>query len=203
MGIIPRDEKYFTLLNQLVGQIRKGADLFVKLFNDFSRNAAYAEQIKEVELECDRLSAAIIERLNSTFITPIDREDIYTLATELDDIMDMINDMARLTVLYGVKRGTPAAEQLARTLMDSVVELEKAFAVLETRRGVREHIERIKTLEEEGDRASQSAVQRLFAEEQNPIEVIKWLKIYEEMEAGIDRCKDVAKVLEAIVMKNA
>ena len=141
MGIIPRDEKYFTLLNQLVGQIRKGADLFVKLFNDFSRNAAYAEQIKEVELECDRLSAAIIERLNSTFITPIDREDIYTLATELDDIMDMINDMARLTVLYGVKRGTPAAEQLARTLMDSVVELEKAFAVLETRRGVREHIE--------------------------------------------------------------
>ena len=203
MGIIPRDEKYFTLLNQLVGQIRKGADLFVKLFNDFSRNDAYAEQIKEVELECDRLSAAIIERLNSTFITPIDREDIYTLATELDDIMDMINDMARLTVLYGVKRGTPAAEQLARTLMDSVVELEKAFAVLETRRGVREHIERIKTLEEEGDRASQSAVQRLFAEEQNPIEVIKWLRIYEEMEAGIDRCKDVAKVLEGIVMKNA
>lgn len=203
MPLIPREEKYFALLNQLVGQIRKGADLFVRLFDDFSKNAAYSQEIKEVEHECDRISASIVERLNSTFITPIDREDIYTLATELDDIMDMINDMARLTVLYGVQSSTPAASRLARTLMDSVVELEKAFAVLESRKGVREHIERIKALEEDGDRESQSAVQQLFAEETNPIELIKWLKIYEEMESGIDRCKDVAKVLEAVVMKNA
>jgi predicted phosphate transport protein (TIGR00153 family) len=203
MGIIPRDEKYFSLLNQLVGDVRKGADLFVRMFDDFSRNAAYAEQIKQVEKECDDKSAAVITRLNSTFITPIDREDIYTLAAELDDIMDTINDMARTTVLYGVERSTPAAAQLARTLMDSVVELEKAFAVLESRKGIRGHIERIKTLEEDGDRASQGAVQRLFAEEKDPIEVIKWLRIYERMEAAIDRCKDVAKVLEGIIMKNA
>src|SRR5215204_3962590 len=102
MPLIPRDEKYFAMLNQLVGEIRKGADLFVRLFDDMSRNASYAEEIKKVEVECDRLSASIVERLNSTFITPIDREDIYLLATELDDIMDMINDMSRLTVLYGV-----------------------------------------------------------------------------------------------------
>jgi uncharacterized protein Yka (UPF0111/DUF47 family) len=117
--------------------------------------------------------------------------------------MDTINDMARLTVLYGVQKSTPAAMQLARTLMDSIVELEKAFAVFETRKGIREHIERIKALEEDGDRASQGAIQRLFAEEKDPIEVIKWLKIYERMEAAIDRCKDVAKVLEAVIVKNA
>lgn len=203
MPLIPRDEKYFAMLNQLIGQIRKGADLFVRLFDDIAKNQAYSEEIKKVELECDRISAAIVERLNSTFITPIDREDIYLLATELDDIMDMINDMARLTVLYGVDKGTPQASQLARTLMDSVVELEKALSVLESRKGVRDHIERIKALEEEGDRASQSAIQHLFAEEKDPIQVIKWVKIYEEMEAGIDRCKDVAKVVEAVVMKNA
>jgi len=203
MGLIPREEKYFAMLNQLVGQIRKGADLFVRLFDDIARNATYAEEIKKVEVECDRRSAAIIERLNSTFITPIDREDIYLLATELDDIMDMINDMARLTVLYGVTRATPHAVTLARTLMDSVVELEKMFALLESRKGVRDHIERIKALEEDGDRASQTAIQSLFAEEKDPIEVIKWVKIYEEMEAGIDRCKDVAKVVESVVMKNA
>jgi uncharacterized protein len=203
MGLIPREEKYFAMLNQLVGQIRKGADLFVRLFDDIARNATYAEEIKKVEVECDRHSAAIIERLNSTFITPIDREDIYLLATELDDIMDMINDMARLTVLYGVTRATPHAVTLARTLMDSVVELEKMFALLESRKGVRDHIERIKALEEDGDRASQTAIQSLFAEEKDPIEVIKWVKIYEEMEAGIDRCKDVAKVVESVVMKNA
>jgi predicted phosphate transport protein (TIGR00153 family) len=189
-------------MNQLVGDVRKGADLFMRMFDDFTKNAAYAEQIKAVEVECDVKSAAIINRLNSTFITPIDREDIYTLASELDDIMDTINDMARLTVLYGVVKSTPAAVQLARTLMDSVVELEQAFAVLESRKGIREHIERIKLLEEEGDRASQGAVQRLFSEEKDPIEVIKWLKIYERMEAAIDRCKDVAKVLEAIIVKN-
>jgi predicted phosphate transport protein (TIGR00153 family) len=203
MPLIPREEKYFSMLNELVGEIRKGADLFVRLFDDISKNVAYSEEIKRVEVECDRLSAGIIERLNSTFITPIDREDIYLLATELDDIMDMINDMARLTVLYGVTKSTPPAIQLARTLMDSVVELEKTLAVLESKKGVRDHIERIKTLEEDGDRASQSAIQGLFANEKDPIEVLKWLKIYEEMEAGIDRCKDVAKVVESIVMKNA
>ena len=203
MPLIPRDEKYFAMLNQLVGQIRKGTDLFVRLFDDIGKNATYAEEIKKVEVECDRISASIVERLNSTFITPIDREDIYLLATELDDIMDMVNDMARLTVLYGVTKSTPHAVQLARTLMDSVVELEKTLALLESRKGVRDHIERIKALEEEGDRASQSAIQSLFANEKDPIEVIKWVKIYEEMEAGIDRCKDVAKVVESIVMKNA
>jgi predicted phosphate transport protein (TIGR00153 family) len=203
MPLIPREEKYFSMLNELVGEIRKGADLFVRLFDDISKNVAYSEEIKRVEVECDRLSARIVERLNSTFITPIDREDIYLLATELDDIMDMINDMARLTVLYGVTKSTPPAIQLARTLMDSVVELEKTLAVLESKKGVRDHIERIKTLEEDGDRASQSAIQGLFANEKDPIEVLKWLKIYEEMEAGIDRCKDVAKVVEAVVMKNA
>ena len=203
MGLIPRNEKYFSMLNQLVGEIRKGSDLLVRLFDDIAKNEAISEQIKSVELACDRHSATIVETLNSAFITPIDREDIYVLATDLDDIMDMINDMARLTVLYGVTKSTPQAVSLSRTLMDSVVELEKMFAVLETRKGVREHIERIKALEEEGDRLSQAAIQGLFANEKDPIEVIKWVKIYEEMEAGIDRCKDVAKVVEAVVMKNA
>lgn len=203
MGLIPRNEKYFAMLSQLAGEIRKGSDLLVRLFDDMAKNEAISEQIKAVELNCDRFSAAIVETLNSSFITPIDREDIYVLATELDDIMDMINDMARLTVLYGVTKSTPQAVALSRTLMDCVVELEKMFAVLESRKGVREHIERIKALEEEGDRLSQAAIQGLFAEEKDPIEVIKWVKLYEEMEAGIDRCKDVAKVVEAIVMKNA
>lgn len=203
MPLIPREEKYFALLNQLVGQVRQGADLFVRLFDDIGRRQEFAEEIKKVELECDRLSAAIIERLNSTFITPIDREDIYLLASELDDIMDTINDVGRTTVLYEIERSTPPIKELARTLMGSVVELEKVFAVLESRKGVREHIERIKALEEDGDRVSQQAIHALFSNETNPIEVIKWIKVYEKMEAAIDRCKDVAKVVEAIVMKHA
>src|SRR5690606_8594232 len=132
-----------------------------------------------------------------------DREDIYTLATELDDIMDMINEMARLTVLYRVKAGTPAATDLARMLQEAVAELERAFAGLKSRENVRPHIDRIRDLEEQGDRVSQDAIQRLFTHEQDPIEIIKWLKIYEEMDTGLDRCKKVAKVLAGIVVKNA
>lgn len=203
MGIFPRNEKYFDQLNAFVAHIHKGAALFVRLFEDFAQNAAYAEQIKEIERECDQHSAAIIERLNTSFITPLDREDIYTLATELDDIMDMINEMARLTVLYRVKAGTPAATDLARMLQEAVAELERAFAGLKSRENVRPHIDRIRDLEEQGDRVSQDAIQRLFTHEQDPIEIIKWLKIYEEMDTGLDRCKKVAKVLAGIVVKNA
>src|SRR5688500_5302749 len=151
MPLIPREEKYFQLLNQLVGNIRRGADLLVRLFDDISNHAAFAEQIKAVEKECDDNAAEIIEKLNSSFITPIDREDIYTLTIELDDIMDHMNDMARLIVIYGMTSGQQHASSLARTLLDSVVELEKAFVLLESRKGVREHIERIKSLEEDGD----------------------------------------------------
>lgn len=203
MGIFPRNEKYFDLLNEFVQHIHKGAVLFVRLFEDFARNAAYAEQIKDIERECDRHSAAIIERLNTSFITPLDREDIYALATELDDIMDMINEMARLTVLYRVKDGTPAATDLARMLQEAVAELGQAFACLKGREDVRPHIDRIRELEERGDRVSQDAIHRLFTQEPDPVEIIKWLKIYEEMDAGLDRCKKVAKVLAGIVVKNA
>jgi uncharacterized protein len=202
MPLIPREEKYFQLLNQLVGNIRRGADLLVRLFADLGNNAANADQIKAVEKECDENAAAIIEKLNSSFITPIDREDIYTLTTELDDIMDHMNDMARLTVIYGMSGSDELASHMTRTLLDSVVELEKAFTQLESRKGVREHIEKIKLLEEEGDRAWQTAMQRLFSEEKDPIAVIKWSKIYDDLEAATDRCKDVAKVLEAVVVKN-
>jgi predicted phosphate transport protein (TIGR00153 family) len=203
MGLFPKNEQYFDQLNRFVAHIHKGATLFVRLFEDFAQNRAYAEQIKEIERECDQHSAAIIERLNTSFITPLDREDIYVLATELDDIMDMINEIARLTVLYGIKDATPAATDLARMLEEAVRELEQAFAGLRSRQNVRQHIDKIRHLEERSDRLSQEAIQRLFAEEQNPVEIIKWLKMYEELEAGLDRCKKVAKVLAGIVVKNA
>ncbi len=203
MGFFPRNEKYFEHLNEFVATIRVGAELFVKLFDDFERKLQYAEQIKEVEVACDRHSATIIELLNTSFITPLDREDIYLLATELDDIMDMINEMARLTVLYRIDASTPAAVELARLLQEAVAELEKAFAGLKSRRNVRENIDRIRAVEERGDRVSQEAIQELFSNGSDSLEVIKWLKMYEELEDGLDRCKKVAKVLAGIVVKNA
>lgn len=203
MGIFPRNEKYFDKLNLFVRHIHKGAALFVQLFDDFEQKNVYAEQIKEVERECDQHSASIIELLNTSFITPLDREDIYVLATELDDIMDMINEIARLTVLYRIEKITPAAADMAHMLQEAVGELEQIFTGLQKRKNIRAHIDRIREVEERGDRVSQDAIQRLFTEETNPIEVIKWLKIYEEMEDGLDRCKKVAKAVAGIVVKNS
>jgi uncharacterized protein len=203
MPLIPRDEKYFDLLNQLVAGIHRGADALRRLFDDVPHKADYLKQIKEIEHECDHISGGIIDRLNAAFITPLDREDIYLLATELDDVMDRINDIALLTVLYGIDVCTQPAKELAMILMDVALELEPAVTALRTRSGVRDHIERIKSLEEDGDRVWQSAVQRLFAEEKNPIDLVRWMGIYEKLEAGIDQCKHVAKTLDAVVVKNA
>jgi uncharacterized protein len=203
MPLIPRDEKYFEQLQALVARIHRGADVMVQLFDDMPKKTGYLKEIKDIEHECDRISKGIIERINTSFITPIDREDIYLLATELDDVMDSINDIALMTVLYGIREGTSAGRKLAETLRNAVVELETAVAALQSREGVREHIERIKAIEEEGDRIWQETVQRLFEEETNAIELIKWRDIYDQLEAGIDQCNGVAKALEAVIVKNA
>ena len=203
MQLIPRDEKYFDLLNQVVSRIHAGADLLVAMFNEIPQKAEYLRKIKDVEHECDQLSDSIIERLNSSFITPIDREDIYLLATELDDVMDRINDIALLVVLYGVDKVPPAATEMCRILREVSLELEPAVCALQSRTGVREHVEKVKALEEDGDRAWQAAVQRLFAEEKDAIELVRWTGIYEKLESGIDQCKHVAKTLEAVLVKNA
>lgn len=204
MGIFPRNDKYFDLFNDFVAHIYTGSELFVKLFEDYDNKGHYAERIKEVERECDHHSADILDRLNASFITPLDREDIYQLAIVLDDIMDMINGIARITVLYAVEQPTDAATQLARKLQEAVAELVRAFAVLKTRKDMREHIDRIRALEEDGDVISQNAIQQLFSSNgQDPVDVIKWLKIYEEMDNSLDQCRKVAKVLAGIIVKNA
>lgn len=202
MRLLPREEKYFEMLNQLAGQVRQGGALFVKLFGDYEHHSRYAEQIKEIEVKCDDLSAKIIQKLNSTFITPIDREDIYLLVTELDDVIDMINDLARRLEIYGVTTPRPEASEIASLLGKATEEIEVAFGMLEQHEALGEHIGMISQLEKSADTLYQDAIRRLFREEKDPIEVIKWMSIYEELENSIDRCKDVAEALEAVIVKN-
>src|SRR2546430_527134 len=106
-SLVPREEKYFAMLNELAAQVRQGGELFVKIFTDYQHLAQYAEQIKGIEVHCDALSAKIVQKLNSTFITPIDREDIYLLVNELDDVIDMINDLARRFEILNVHSPRP------------------------------------------------------------------------------------------------
>ncbi|MCI0489463.1 MAG: DUF47 family protein [Blastocatellia bacterium] len=202
MRLFPRDEKYFSLLNQLASKVKEGGDIFAKIFADYSNSANYAQQIKDIELACDDLAAKITQKLNSSFITPIDREDIYLLITELDDVIDMINDLARRFEIYGISALKPESAEIANLLSRATVEIESAFAMLERHEGVGEHCRNVKQIEKRADSLYNEAVRRLFREEKDPIEIIKWMAIYEELENSIDRCKDVAEALEAVVVKN-
>ena len=201
-SLIPREEKYFAMLSQLAAQVRQGGELFVKIFADYQNHAAYAEQIKGIEVSCDALGAKIIQKLNSTFITPIDREDIYLLVNELDDVIDMINDLARRLEIYDVRVPRPDAAEIASLLGKSTAGIEEAFAILERHDDLGEQIGLISQLEKRADSLYSDAVRRLFREEKDPIEIIKWMSIYEELENSIDRCKDVSEALEAVVVKN-
>jgi predicted phosphate transport protein (TIGR00153 family) len=202
VGLLPREDKYFNMLNQLAGQVRQGGELFVKIFQDYQNHARYGEQIKGIEVSCDELAARITQKLNSTFITPIDREDIYLLVTELDDVIDMINDLARRLDIYSVTVPRPDAAEIASLLSKATGEIENAFALFERHEGLGEHTRNISELEKRADSLYSDAVRRLFREEKDPLEVIKWMSIYEELENSIDRCKDVAEALEAVIVKN-
>jgi hypothetical protein len=190
------------MLNQLASHVRHGGELFVKIFENYQNHGSYGEQIKAIELECDDLAAKITQKLNSTFITPIDREDIYLLVTELDDVIDMINDLARRLEIYGVTNPRPDSAEIASLLGRATVEIESAFVMFERHEGLGEHARIISQLEKRADALYSDAIRRLFKEEKDPIEVIKWMSIYEELENSMDRCKDVAEALEAVVVKN-
>ena len=200
--LIPREDKYFGMLHQIASKVKQGGEIFVKIFQDYKNNGQYADQIKGIEVLCDELAAKVLQKLNTSFITPIDREDIYLLVTELDDVIDMINDLARRLEIYGVTEPREDAKEIARLLGSATAEIADVFALLEDQQGIGEHTRTISQLEKRADSLYSDALRRLFKEEKDPIEVIKWMSIYEELENCIDRCKDVAEALEAVVVKN-
>lgn len=204
LRIIPREEKYFDLFNHMAAGIAECAVLLNKLFEDFDRHAHYADRIKQVEHKCDEITHDIVRRLNQTFITPIDREDIHALSGKLDDIVDDMDSVARRTVLYHVDRPTPYAVQLSGVLVRLGEKIQSAVSQLDKGyKGVLEDCIAIHDLENKGDAIHHAAVEELFATERDPIRVLKWKELYEKLERSIDRCEDAANVLEAIVLKNA
>src|SRR5689334_13776951 len=161
-----------------------------------------ALQIKQIESECDGLTHNIIQRLNRTFVTPIDREDIHALAKSLDDVMDAIDAAASVIGRYRVNPVRFGARELAHTISQSVVQLRKAVEALERRTGVHVPNVEVNRLENEADRIHDEALRRLFDEERDPITVIKWKEVLDFLEEATDRCEDVADVLEGVVVKH-
>ena len=201
--LIPREERFYDDFVALARQIRHGAGLLEEMLAPERPVWDKAEEIKEVEHECDTLTHQIIQRLHRTFVTPLDREDIFGLARSLDDVMDAIDVTAAIVRLYHIEAVRPDARVLTRIIKDSVDQLVTALQALERKVGVKEPAVEINRLENEADRAHQAAVRRLFEEERDPIAIIKWKEILDFLEDATDRCEDVANVLEGVVVKHA
>jgi predicted phosphate transport protein (TIGR00153 family) len=201
--LIPREERFFDDFVALAEEIQKGAALLEEMLAPDRPIWDKADEIKEVEHKCDFITHEIIRRLHRTFVTPLDREDIHTLARILDDVMDAIDASAAIVRLYQIERVRPDARELARLVSTSCEQVVIAMKALERRHGVAEAAVEINRLENEADRAHQTAVRRLFEEEQNPVTIIKWKEILDFLEAATDRCEDVANVLEGVVVKHA
>jgi predicted phosphate transport protein (TIGR00153 family) len=200
--LIPREETFYVDFVAMADQLRVGARLLEEMLAVDPPHADKAHEIKEVEHKCDFLTHEIIQKVNKTFVTPIDREDIHSLARTLDDVMDAIDNAAGLIPLYKIDRIRPGARELAKVISASADEVRRALEALEKRSGVLERAVEINRLENEADRIHQRAVGQLFDEERDPVVIIKWKEILDLLEDATDRCEDVANLLENVVVKH-
>jgi predicted phosphate transport protein (TIGR00153 family) len=202
-SLLPREEEFFDLFIEVARRSRDAAEHLVGLFGEPDRAPYHAEQIKRLEHECDQITHEVVNRLDRTFITPIDREDIYRLAGDLDDVMDVIDGVARRAQIFrvgaapdGVKKLTGVLHRAVGTLLLGVEELRK-------KDGVMQRCIEAKQLEEEADLLYHISLGQLFDVEKDAIELIKWKEIYDNLERCVDQAEDVANVLESITIKHA
>ena len=200
--LIPRSEHFFADFVGLAEEIRAGARELKLMLSSDPPDMAKADAIKEIEHKCDGRTRAIVDSVNRTFVTPLDREDIHAMAISLDDVMDAIDAAAAVTRLYKITVVRPGARRLAEIICEASDRISEALAALEKRTGVLEIAARVNQLEREADRVHQDAIVALFDDERDPITVIKWKEIFDFLEAATDRCEDVGNLLEGIVVKH-
>ena len=200
--LIPREEKFYDDFLALADELQRGARLLEEMLAPEAALWDKAQEINEVEHKCDSLTHEIIQRLNRTFVTPLDREDIHELARSLDDVMDAIDASAAVIRLYKLKTVRFGARELARIITTSTQQVRLALEALAKGKGLITHAVEINRLENEADRTHQEALSRLFDDERDPLTVIKWKETLDFLENATDRCEDVANVLEGVMVKN-
>ena len=202
-SLIPREEKFFTDFIALAEELRKGARLLKQMLGSSPPDIAKVEEIKGIEHACDKITRSIIDRLNRTFVTPLDREDIHALAGSLDDVMDAIDAASAVVRLYKIQNVRAGARRLVDIIVDSADLLCEGMTALgNDSKAVLEYAARVNQLEHEADRVHQDSIVELFDQEKDPIAVIKWKEIFDFLEAATDRCEDVGNLLEGVVVKH-
>ncbi len=201
--LIPKEEKFYELFEVQATHNVEAARLFKALANDWNQSSSVFEQLREIEHEADITTHEIIDKLNRTFITPFDREDIHALASELDDIVDLIESTASRMRLYHIERPTEDLVSLSDILWQATENVRKAIGELKSQqtRRLLDYCIEINRLENSGDHALGLAIGKLFSGKPDPLEVIKWKEVYESVETAIDKCEDVANTIESILVK--
>jgi predicted phosphate transport protein (TIGR00153 family) len=201
--LIPREEKFFDLFEQQAANIVAASRTLEELVLDPPEAKARVQQIRDLEHAGDTLTHELVRRLNTTFLTPIDREDIYALASRLDDVLDLIDAVADRLLLYKVSTPGPGCTDMAKIIVKTAEETDRAMHCLRKLSPLyHKHCIEVNRLENEADRLLRDLLAALF-DDTDPIEIIKWKEIYETMEAVTDRCEDVVNVIEGIMLKNA
>jgi uncharacterized protein len=201
--LLPREDEYFLLFSQITEKIQEASNALVEMMHgrreDFE---AFSKRIKDAEHGCDELTHTVTTKLNKSFITPFDREDIFTLSVALDDVCDYIDAGARAIIMYDIQEVSEHTKSLAKVIQGQAMEIHSAVGLLSSPNGMEQHIVEIHRLENEADDIYFRAIGELFHQTTDPITVIKWKELYEIMENATDRCESVANIIESIILKH-
>ena len=206
MRLFPREEKFFDYFEELAAKIEEGGNLFLEILEDYENSRNKIAKMKVIEHEADHITHKTYEKLHKTFLTPLDREDIYALINKMDSIIDMTESAAARMHLYKVRHPCVEILDQIRILNQAVAKIKNVVHGMRDMKNAEMILKacvEINTLENEGDAVLRSAVANLFERESDPLEVIKKKEILERLEEAIDACEDVSNIVEGIVLKNA
>lgn len=200
---LPHDGEFFGLFQRQAENIVTGAQAFVRMLEHYTGVPEQVQRIKAIEHSGDEITHQIFRKLNQTFVTPFDREDIHELASTMDDVIDLIDAAASRFVLYRISYVRDGTVELCKVLAAATLEVKEAVRTMQSPDKALQRVIEINRLENECDRICRTLIAQLFEEEKNSVEIIKWKEIFEVIETAVDKCEDVSNVIESVILKNA
>lgn len=201
LRLIPREESFFDLFEEMAAKVHEGAAQLLDLLQDYSDIDRKAGRVLDIEHEGDELTHEVMKRLNTTFVTPFDREDIHQLASNLDDVLDHVEAAAELLQLYKIEQPLPQMVSLAESLATAARITAESMPNLRAMKNLEGYWVEINRLENEADRFYRRTLAEIFSGDYKAMDVLKWKDVIEEIESGVDRLEDVANTIEGIVLK--
>jgi uncharacterized protein len=202
ISLVPQNREFFRLFSRASSNAVDISRSLCRLVDEFPSDGDLVREIKASEHEGDRVTRELVDLLNRTFVTPFDRDDIYNLAGAIDDVCDHVDEAAGDIASYGVTEIRPLAKQQAHVILQSADKLDEAVNQLDGFKDASRQLHELRDLEDEGDRLNREAIAELFSSETDPLVVIRWKDIHEQLEEAVDACENAADVLEAILVKN-